>query len=73
MKTEQRETINKTLDDEKEEIRTARVGWDGKQHIVRFPQIISQMANISQDDKIKFIVNIDSKETRLTLIKGDKK
>ena len=69
----QRETINKTLDEEKEEIRTARVGWDGKQHIARFPQIISQMANITQEDKIEFIVDIDSKEIKLRLIRGTKK
>lgn len=69
----QRETINKEIDKEKEETKKARIGWDGKQYIVRFPSVISGMTAISTDDEIEFEVDYDTKELKLKLVKGVKK
>jgi len=61
------------MDAETEEIKTAKVSWDGKQFIIRIPSIVSQMASINQEDKVEFRVDYETKGMRLTLIKGDKK
>jgi len=61
------------MDAEKEEIKTAKVSWDGKQFIIRIPSIVSQMTNINQKDKVEFKVDFKTKEVQLKLVRGLKK
>lgn len=73
MKTKQRELINQAIDAETEEVKTAKVSWEGKQFVVRFPSIISNMAKIQKDDSVEFRVDYDTKEVKLKLIRGFEK
>ncbi len=65
----QREIIDKTLEEENETEAKARVSWNGKQYIVRFPSIISNMINLDTKHSVEFKVDYETKNLKMKLVK----
>ncbi len=66
-----REIIDKHLEKELDKTEKAKIGWDGKQFIIRIPTLTAELIKLSKEETqwIEFKTIFDTKKLEMKLIR----